>query len=58
MVTCFQHQADLKNRTGLAYETLPDLSAPQILCSSHRVVEAMRIFHIQYSLFISDSEPL
>lgn len=37
-------------------EALTDLSALQILCYSRRVVEAIRIFHIQYSLFISDSE--
>lgn len=60
MASCFQHQPDLKNRTGLVDDTRTDLSAPQISCFKHRVVEAMTmtIFHIQFSLFISDSKPL
>lgn len=60
MASCFQHQPVLKNRTGLVDDTCTDLSAPQISCFNHRVVEVMTmtIFNAQFSLFISDSEPL
>lgn len=60
MASYLQHQPDLKNRTGLVGDTCTDLSASQISCFSHRIVEAMAMtmFHIQFSLFISDSKPL
>lgn len=56
----FQHQPDLKNRTGLVGDTRADLSAPWISCFNHRVVDVMtvKVFHIQFSLFFSDSKPL
>lgn len=60
MTSSFQHQPDLKNRIGLVEDTRKDLSAPQIPCFNHRLVEAMMmiIFHTQFSLFVSDSELL
>lgn len=57
-VTCFQHQADLKKSTGLVDQTVTDLSAPQVIYCSARVVEAMRIFHTHYRFSFFDCEPL